>query len=246
MDFSILLIYLCPNHTQFYFMKKLFLVLLAAATVGSASAQPNSWLLYGNVNVSSETDQAKQVTTQWNITPGVGYQFDKNWTGGVNLSYGAAKVTPDGQPASTDLSSYTVGLFGRYTHNMGSTFFCFGQLDASYMSTKDNTSGGFTTSGPVIMLWPAIGINVGKGYALNCALGGLGYSSMKSSAPNATADNRFVLSFGQAVMIGLSKNFACKMHGNHKPGDDTHEMKGDDDDAPKKHRKAKKADKDDE
>jgi hypothetical protein len=245
MDFSILLIYLCPNHTQFYFMKKLFLVLLAAATVGSASAQPNSWLLYGNVNFSSETDPAKTVTNQWNITPGIGYQFNTNWTAGLNLSYGQVKVTPDGAPASTDMNAYALGVFGRYTHTMGSTFYCFGQMDISYVNIKDNITT-FTNSGPVINLWPALGINVGKGYALNFSLGGIGYSSMKWSYAGANADNKFVLNFGQTLMVGLSKNFACKMHGHHKMGDDMHEMKGDDDDAPKKHKKAKKADKDDE
>jgi hypothetical protein len=248
MVFSILLIYLSPNHTQFYFMKKLFLSLLAAASVLTASAQPQSILLYGNLNVSSVTDQDQTKSSSWNITPGVGYQFDNHWTGGINLSFGGVKVTPQGQPAAVDETMFSGGLFGRYTHTMGSMFYCFGQLDASFMSNKDNTPGGYTTSGPVINLWPAVGMNVGKGYAINFAIGGLGYSSMKSSAPGAVASNVFTFNFGQAVMIGMSKNFACKMHNNHKSGDDkdmNNSSNDDDNNMPKKHKKHhKKADSD--
>jgi len=247
MVFSILLIYLSPNHTQFYFMKKLFLALLAAASVLTASAQPQSILLYGNLNVSSATDQSQQKSSSWNVTPGVGYQFDNHWTGGINLSYGGEKVTPNGQPAEVDSTTFMVGLFGRYTHTMGSMFYCFGQLDASFVSGKSNTPGGYTTSGPYINLWPAIGINIAKGYALNFSLGGLGYSSMKSSAPGAVASNQFIFNFGQTLMVGLSKNFACKMHKDHKAGEEeTHDMNNSgDDDMPKKHhKKHKKADAD--
>jgi len=233
--FNIAYIFVLKSHT-IYFMKKLFLALLAAASITSASAQSQSILLYGNLSVSSQT-QDNVTTSNWNIAPGIGYQLNNNWTLGVNLAYGSSKDN-----SGTTVSTWSAGPFARYTHAMGSMFYCFGQADLGFGGAS--SSGTSLESSVGIMVWPAIGMNVGKGYALNFSLGGIGYSSM---TPNGgTAQTQFTLNFGQTMMIGLSKNFACKMHGNHKPGDDTHDMNsGDDHDMHKKHKKAKKADSDD-
>ncbi len=233
-------------------MKKVILTLLAVGSIAVANAQPGSILLYGNVGITSQTDAAKTNNMAWNVNPGVGYQFNENWTVGLNLGWSQTSTKDSGRGNRYTVNNYNVGPFLRYTHSIGNgLFYWFGQLNLGYMGTYStfgsepsfNKANGFNAN-----IMPAVGINLGQGYALNFGIGGLGFSTLKESeASNSSSD--FSFTFGQQFNVGLSKNFNCHhMHGHHEPGDEMRHMDtSDDDNAPKKgHHHKKDKDSDDE
>ncbi len=217
-------------------MKKLILALLATGAIVSANAQSGSILLYGNAGVTSITDASKNNNFNWNVNPGIGYQFNNNWTVGLNFGFGETSRKDSGSTIRTTVNNYNVGPFVRYSHSIaGSNIFSFyAQLDLGYMGTY-TTSGSLPSynkaTGFGAGLTPAISANVCHGFALNFGFGGIGFNSMKADgASNSTSTFNFTL--GQQVNIGVSKNFGGhKMHGHHEPGDDTRRMDdGDNDD----------------
>lgn len=270
-------------------MKKLILALLAAGTITTANAQePRSILLYGDVGFHTDrhSDLATRMaagddkTTNWDVNAGVGYQFNHNWTLGLNLMWaqnadkaGTGGYISDPFIANYILGSinhlagsataneaftenvYAVGPFARYSHYIrrSETFFWFSQLDFSYIGGYWTNAGNpafLKHSGIYANLFPALGINIGCGIALNFSIGGLNYISDKYASA-AVSDNKFNLTFGQQMNFGLSKNFNCghKMHSHHEPGDEVHRRKMDkvedeDDAAPKAKRKVKEKDED--
>ena len=228
-------------------MKKLIFALLAVGSVAAVHAQSNSILVYGNVGLSTYTDSASKNTFDWNINPGVGYQFDQHWTIGMALSYGQHTIKPDNQDR-TNYNHYSVGAFGRYTHTISNIFYCFAQFDMGYHG--GNTTGNKETSdrfgGFYASLVPAVGIHIKNGWALNFSVGGANFMTTKYD-DQSNGSSGFNITFGQHMNFGVSKNFAVHhMHAHHEPGEETHKVKNgddDEDDAPKK--KAKKARKDD-
>lgn len=241
-------------------MKKLILAILAAGTIATANAQePRSVLLYGNAGFTSVSHPNFPANPsikdmQWNVSPGVGYQFNHNWTLGLALSWAQTGWKDAGGVKTTD-NLYAVGPFARYSSyiHRSEIFFWFAQLEFQYR-------GGYTTVGgnPAILkhngvyanLFPAIGINVGHGMALNFAVGGLSYSSDKYESL-VNAQNSFNITFGNQVNFGLSKNFGCghRMHAHCEPGDEMHhraadKMEDEDDASPKPKRKQRNRDED--
>ena len=237
-------------------MKKLILALLAMGTIATANAQePKSILLYGDLGLHTTRDSAvvARKTTNWNANIGVGYQFNHNWTIGLKVMWGqdATKVAT----VSVTNNTYMVGPFARYSHYIrkSETFFWFSQLGFDYMGGY-LTSGGnpaeYKHTGVAVNLFPALGINVGRGLALNFMIGGIGYSTDKMQSATYST-NKFDFTFGQQFNFGLSKNFNCghKMHSHHEPGDEVHRRRADrmedeDDAAPKPKRKERNRDDD--
>ena len=236
-------------------MKKLILALLAAGTVATANAQePKSILLYGDVNLNTVRNADLSKNTVWDVTPGVGYQFNHNWTVGVNLGWGQNAVkTPAGD--KTTENNYAGGGFARYSHYIrkSETFFWYGQFDLSYIGGYTTNEGNAATmkhNGVYAGIYPAIGVNVGHGVCLNFSVGGINYKTDKYE-DETNARNTFNLTFGQQVNFGISKNFNCghKMHSHHEPGDEVHRRKADrmedeDDAAPKPKKKQRSRDED--
>ncbi|MBL7682411.1 MAG: hypothetical protein JNK00_03535 [Flavipsychrobacter sp.] len=234
-------------------MKKLILALLAVATVGTANAQKNTFLVYGNAGVNwAKADNGAAVgtneNTNWNITPGIGFQFNNHLTVGVQGGYGSNKnvantpnlfPTPSNKLTTTD-REWQAGAFFRYTQSLSHMFVMWTQLDLSYVSGKNTTEtittiGNTTTVANVSdmyngfqgMITPAIGVNVHKGLALNFAFGGLGYRTVTfDKAP--TTMNNFMVTFGQQINVGISKNIGChcgKSRGHREPGMEHRKMK---------------------
>ena len=56
-------------------MKKLILALIAAGSMATANAQSNSILLYGDLGLQTVRMQNLDKTTNWNASPGIGYQL---------------------------------------------------------------------------------------------------------------------------------------------------------------------------
>jgi len=236
-------------------MKKLILALLAAGTIATANAQePHSILLYGDATFNTVRNGDLSKTTNWDAMPGVGYQFNHNWTLGLNISWGqSAYKDPTG--IKNTYNTYSAGPFARYSHYIGKseTFFWYSQVNFDYDGGY-HTSGGNATdlknSGVSANIFPALGVNVGRGLCLSFAVGGLGYSNLKY-ADSTYSTNTFNFTFGHQVNIGLSKNFNCghKMHSHHEPGDEVHRRKADqmedeDDAAPKPKKKERNRDDD--
>jgi len=245
-------------------MKRLILALLAAGTVITANAQePRSILLYGDV--SFHTNRAgdnpagssfgPNKYTVWQATPGVGYQFNHNWTVGGNVSWGQNAVKDGATVTDTTVNNYRLGAFARYSQYIrrSEIFFWFAQYEFAYQGGYTTNNGNEATNkhnGITTRLFPAIGINVGRGLALNFSIGGLDYTTDKMQ--DATySSNTFNFTFGNQFNFGLSKNFNCghKMHAHHEPGDEVHRRKADkmedeDDAAPKPKKKQRNRDED--
>ena len=255
------IIFACLNKT--HCMKRLILALLAAGTVITANAQePRSILLYGDLALSTErfADDpsnpgiAPGKSTNWHATPGVGYQFNHNWTVGGNISWGQDAMK-DGMGVKTTHNNYMAGAFARYSQYIrrSEIFFWYAQYDFSYMGGYTTSGGNSATdkhNGIFTQLYPAIGINVGRGLALNFSIGGIAYSTDKLQG-NTYSDNKFNFTFGKHMEFGISKNFNCghKMHAHHEPGDEVHRRKADkmedeDDAAPKPKKKQRNRDED--
>lgn len=242
-------------------MKKLILALLAVATVGTANAQKNTFLVYGNAGVNwGKTDMGAATgtneNTSWNITPGVGFQFNNHLTVGVQGGYMSDKsinnsisLAPAGVKTTNVGREWQAGAFFRYTQPLTGIFNMWTQLDLSYISGKNTSdvvttsSLGVATAAPQVsdmyngfqaMITPAIGVNVHKGWALNFGIGGLGFRSVSfDKAP--TTMNNFMVTFGQQFNVGVSRNIGCHCgtkRGHKEPGMEHRKMKksSDDDD----------------
>ena len=240
-------------------MKRLILALIATGTIATANAQePRSILLYGDVNFTSvshpNASPSLVKTTDWNVSPGVGYQFNHNWTLGLALSW-SQSATKDAAGVKNTDNMYYVGPFARYSNyiHRSEIFFWFAQLDFAYWGGYTTNGGNPATNkhnGIYTNLYPALGINVGHSIALNFSVGGLGYNTDKY-ADAVYSQNTFNFNFGKQVNFGISKNFNCghKMHSHHEPGDEIHrrhadKMEDEDDAAPKPKRKQRSKDED--
>jgi len=236
-------------------MKKLILSLLACATVVAAQAQKNtagSILVYGDLGIASHKDSATNAThtLDFNINPGVGYQFNKNWTVGIYGGYNSSSVKPDNIPR-TNFTMTSVGVFARYNCQFSEIFSMNGQLNAGYITGNVKFDGNEITgsryNGFEINYMPSIRVDVHSGFALNFGFGGLGFSTKSYQDQPSNTDNSiqdFHFTFGQQLNIGVSKNFGghhAMGHGHHKGHhqmmDDTRRMDTSDDegdDTPKK------------
>ncbi len=239
-------------------MKKLILALLAAGTLTTANAQePRSILLYGDLGLQQVRHESLTKTTNWHASPGVGYQFNHNWTVGVNISWGQNALKLDTNSVVTKWTDniYRAGAFARYSQYIrrSEIFFWFAQYEFAYQGgyrTNDGNAADMKRNGVYTNLFPAIGINVGRGLALNFSIGGVNYGTLKGDGA-AYSTNTLNFTFGNQVNFGLSKNFNCghKMHAHHEPGDEIHrrkvdKMEDEDDAAPKPKRKQRSRDDD--
>jgi hypothetical protein len=216
-------------------MKKLILAIIAVGAISSAQAQAQkagSWLLYGNAGFFSQktTDNTgipgstdvENKTNSWNLAPGLGYQFNDNWTVGLELRIAGGKNEPSSpSAATTKTSEFAVGPFLRYTWPISNTFFIYDQLNVSYSSKKikmEFPSGTSTEEdalkGFSVAMMPAIGINVTRCIALNFGIGGITYNNIKTDAegPGESKVSTFNINFGSGVTFGVSAYFG----GHHK------------------------------
>lgn len=179
--------------------KGLLLFALAVLIKGAAvMAQPNTLLVYGTLTIDSQKIGAA-TSSSYGFSPAIGYQWNDQWTGGINLNLAGTNYTEK----SSDVS---VGPFIRYTQPLGSLFAIYGQLNTNILSGK---SGNIDYSGFQGTLFPAIGVNLKNSFALNFTFGSLSFTSQKFG--NATdAQTHFHFGFGSGAGFGISKNFGLK------------------------------------
>ncbi|RAJ94573.1 outer membrane protein with beta-barrel domain [Larkinella arboricola] len=183
-------------------MKKVVMSLLVMAlSVTGVFAQRNTVLVYGTVGATSHKQVNGTKTNTFNFSPAVGYQFNDNWTAGLTLSTESANTrTSLGESKS---SAFGVGPFIRYAVPLSDIFALYGQFNADVLSGK---AGDVKTNGFRGTFFPAIGVNMKNGFALNFSFGGLSFASQKvKGASEKTTD--FNLNLGSGASFGISKNF---------------------------------------
>jgi hypothetical protein len=192
-------------------MKKLMLLVIAFCSAASVYAQPHTWLVYGNAGFTQSSNgyntypQGKN--TNWNVAPGIGYQFNKHLTIGLQGSYGHQENAGDPYLAIPSYNNYyyygygygttiswTAGAFFRYTQNVGKIFFLYGQVNMAYLYSKlHDVPYYYTVNGNAVSstepigpkadgfqanMFPGIGARVYRGLALNFAVGGINYTNI--------------------------------------------------------------------
>jgi hypothetical protein len=224
-------------------MKKLFLSALIMGTAAvAANAQANSILMYGQIGYHSSKDETgTNKNRAFNINPGIGYQFDNNWTVGVTGSFQTSRNLDNSLPNANwhYTNTYSAGVFLRHTMPIGKVFALYSQLEAGYIGSTQGVSdvpnSSLTSNGFRASFMPAIGVNIVDGFAMNFGFGGIDYTTMKTSgAPGSSS--AFNFTWGSQFNIGVSRNLFCgkhKHHGmkmNHGNDVDKQDMKDDDND----------------
>jgi hypothetical protein len=175
-------------------------------------AQKNSLLLYGNVGYQSDKSSSDTKDSKVTFNPAIGYQFDDNWTAGAYLGLQSAKHDPS-TPSEPVIKATGIaaGPFIRYAKSLGGIFAVYGQLQGGFTSgeVKSGSTTLYKTTGFETKLFPAFGINVHNGLALNVDFGGISYSGYKVKGTSGN-NNSFDFNFGQNFTIGISKNFSLK------------------------------------
>ncbi|HSZ86618.1 MAG TPA: outer membrane beta-barrel protein [Puia sp.] len=196
-------------------MKKIILsVIIVISFALSTKAQTGSILVYGNVGIASSSSSdnisggssSKETNSSLNL--GLGYQFNSNWTGGLNFQYAY-------ENSNGVLQQYMIDPFIRYAKPISSIFSIYGQFQAGYSRTSfspnpDNERiNGFNAQ-----IFPAVFVNIKNGFGLNFNFGGIQYNSgnEKDDAGNSSSSKAFSFTFGQGINFGISKNFGGKSH----------------------------------
>lgn len=187
-------------------MKKILLTLITVVSLGIyAKAQEGTVLLYGNIGYNSSNPATGETENTLSINPGIGYQFNDNWTVGANLGLETQK---EGEFKS---NSFSAGPFVRYTEALSNTFAIYMQLQGGFTSSKFENPGqaDFKTNGFNAGIFPAVFVNVNKNFGLNFSFGGINFASQKVDGASKSSSN-FNINFGQSFNIGVSKNFGGK------------------------------------
>src|SRR5690606_39511245 len=119
-------------------MKKLILAILAVGSVAAANAQKNSILVYGTAGVNTDNSDRHGQTdtyTDGHVMPGVGYQFTKNVTVGLQGGFWSMNTENRTGAGTTSVSTinedreWQLGAFFRYTHYISNIFAVYGQAN---------------------------------------------------------------------------------------------------------------------
>jgi hypothetical protein len=223
-----------------------------------------NWLVYGdfgfnNQNNNNSNNGQTNNTTSWSVNPGIGYKLTNRLIIGVQggISYNTTKITTTttnivttttgSSTVSSTISdknttdNWTLGIFIRHNcMDLGKTFYCFSQLNVSYLGIDQYPNSYYATSsyntvtpdqvvngyGFVASWFPALGVHLPYSYNLELNLGGINYSGLNQDHGNGTNYN-LNFNFAQSIKIGVSKTFCCHRGDNmrramREPGDEMH------------------------
>jgi len=187
-------------------MKKIILSAVAVFAFGFAQAQDKKEssnggkgftngdiFISGSVGInSSKTGDFK--TSDFNITPRVGFFVTDNIAIGASLGYMSSKI--DAGDTATN-SQFSVGVFGRYYATPASDFSVFAELGVNYVSMKNeygvDTDGSLfaTDSKPnsmEIALRPGVSYFLSDHFALEASIAALSYSSYDPDGGDKTTN----------------------------------------------------------
>lgn len=196
-------------------MKKLLLI-LALTMFSFANAQKGTILVSGNLSYNSQKSGDSgsfPIYTNYSFSPKVGYQYNDNWTVGVESFIGNSKNTYSS--GNNKINGFSLGSFIRYSKPLGGNFSVYTDVGMGYRNEEliYFTAGSIpntTTSkanGFYVGVTPALFLNINKGFGLNFNIGGLGYNTLNNKTHNGSDVKNFNFSFGQAFSVGISKNF---------------------------------------
>lgn len=232
-------------------MKKFILAILAVGAVATAQAQkPGSILIYGDAGFSTNkttddnglipSSESINKSNVWNVSPGVGYQFNRMLTAGLRMNLSGHKTSSElsGTTNETKYNDLEAGAFVRMTMPINKIFFVFDQLNVSYLHGKRTTSVSLLPdaedkyNGFAAEWYPAVGVNFTHCLALNFSFGGIGYAqkNWEMYGPGTQKTSDFDISFGKTFNIGISANLGGRrMKGHMEPGMDRRHMDTNDD-----------------
>ncbi|CAG4998841.1 hypothetical protein DYBT9275_02091 [Dyadobacter sp. CECT 9275] len=185
-------------------MKRIIFSFILTLGFAAVQAQNNTILIYGNLGINSTKNPDDSKVNSFTFSPAVGYQFTDHWTAGVNLKTENWKTTGTSS-ADIKSSAFGAGPFIRYAHPLSDIFAVYGQLNTNFLSSK---TAGVKGNGFEGTLFPAIGVNLKNGFALNFNFGSL--SIVTNKMKGADNSSTFGLNFGSGAGFGMSKNFGMK------------------------------------
>lgn len=157
-------------------MKKSLLI-LALAMFSFANAQKGTILVSGNMGYNSQIsgDLASSPRIKnFNFSPKVGYQYNDNWTVGVESSINSYKYV---NSQELNNNGFLLGGFLRYSKPLSEILSAYADFGIGYQYIKywDVTGNNSTMSttkenGFYTGVTPAIYLNLKKNFGLNCRL----------------------------------------------------------------------------
>lgn len=198
-------------------MKKLIVVAvlgLIGTQFANAQVKKGNILLGGTVEVATSSDKTegvdgKRTSTDFGISPKVGYAVSDKWVVGVfaNTEFSTRKTLAG---VKTKDNSIAPGIFVRNYHNIGdSKFAFFGEANVSYAfgSTKvdDTKTNKFNTIDANIV--PGITYFVTKRFMVEGVFGGINFNSRKDKPQPTgaeTTETSFGLQFTKQFGLGVN------------------------------------------
>ena len=187
-------------------MKKIFTIAVATMIAATSFAQKGSMFVYGNVGLNSTKSPSEFKSNSFELTPGIGYNLNKDWSIGLAFDVKSAKGTTGAGVDVTKSSTFAFGPFLRYTKNLSSTFSLYGQFSAMFGTDKDGVTVESKTTTMNLGVIPAVMVHVSKAVAINLSFGGLTYGTFKGDYSGAKTASSFDFNFGKNTMIGLQFN----------------------------------------
>ncbi|WP_395043782.1 outer membrane beta-barrel protein [Flavobacterium sp.] len=199
-------------------MKKIILTVAAVFAFGFANAQDKKEdsgagfsngdaYISGSFGINSTNDKNTDIKTNgFDISPTVGYFFTDNIALGARIGFSSDKTDNSGTTTSDD-STLSAGLFGRYYFTPASQFSVFTELGADYVTAKDKISNVKANGFGVNV---SLGLNyfVSDNFAIEATYAGLNYASAKVDLPGAKNVSAFSLGGNlSSVSIGLLYKF---------------------------------------
>ena len=215
-------------------MKKLLLIVVAVCSIISASAQKGTLSIYGNVGAGNENNAIDDNAISFNsnyetfrFNPGIGYQLSEKLIVGLRGGIGVTNRydTPHWGDEK-NVGQLNGGIFCHYLKPLGSIFFIYLHADVSYVYSEVyedpyNAEVRTIRSKDInVRIYPAIGANIYRGWAIHLNAGGITYATNISSAYSRHNDpipfypqfGNVFTNLGERIQIGVSKNI--RVHRN--------------------------------
>lgn len=200
-------------------MKKIILSVAAVFAFGFANAQEEvkeagnggfgkgNIFVSGTVGFSSMDDKdADWKSSNFTISPKVGYFLTENIAIGGQLGYSSSKdaamdnvmgIDVSGFGSTFSVNTFSVGAFGRYYFTPANQFSLFGELGVNYMtSTIDEVDGvSVDENNKVNGIGAGLGLGmnyfVSKNFALEAGIGVLNFTNAKPDVDGADGVSTF-------------------------------------------------------
>ncbi len=192
-------------------MKLTIITLAAICGICTTYAQKGSMLLYGNLAGSADKNidlDIQSTIRSGLVNAGVGYQFSKHMTVGLQGGYTVSNTTSVNTATHTTAKSYQkeygIGAFSRYTAYIDQRFFAYLQATAGYNRYWNNVSTQPRTTAEMV---PGVGMFLYKQWAFTVTPGGIVYRHFSRPQGDVNSVN---FDLGRSFQFGISKNFVKK------------------------------------